>query len=59
MTHQYKAGDSVEWQCYGKAKRGVIVEPPRGSVAIIRDTETYRRTWAHLDSLRLVAAFPA
>lgn len=50
----FKAGDAVEWLVYGKAKRGTIVEEPNGSVAIIRDHGTWNRTWAHIDSLRLV-----
>lgn len=59
MAHQFKAGDSVQWSTYGKVKQGVIVQNPNGSVAIIRDTETWNRTWAHVDSLQLVAAFPS
>ena len=60
MTKQlFKAGDSVEWTTYGATKRGTIVQAPNGSVAIVRDHDTWRRTWAHIDSLRLVASFPA
>lgn len=57
MAHQFKAGDSVQWRCYGQIKRGTIVEAPNGNVAIIRCHETWRRTWARIDSLQLVAAF--
>ena len=56
MTHQFKAGDAVTWTVYGATKRGTIVDTPRGSVAIIRDHDTWNRTWAHLDSLKLVDA---
>jgi hypothetical protein len=59
MTHQFKAGDAVQWTVYGTVKRGTIVQDPNGSVAIIRDHDTWARTWVHLDSLQLVAAFPA
>jgi len=60
MTKQlFNAGDSVEWTCYGATKRGTIVQSPNGSVAIIRDHDTWKRTWAHIDNLRLIAAFPA
>ena len=59
MKAKFKAGDAVEWFVYGQAKRGTIVETPNGSVAIIRNHETWNRTWAHIDSLRLVAEFPA
>lgn len=52
---QFKAGDAVQWQCYGQTKRGTIVEDPRGSVAIIREHDTWRRTWAHVDSLERAA----
>lgn len=47
----WKAGDAVQWRCYGQLKRGTIVEAPKGNVAIIRCHETWRRTWAGLDSL--------
>ena len=53
---KFKAGDGVEWTCYGATKRGTIVQDPKGSVAIIRDHETWGRTWAHIDSLRLANA---
>lgn len=56
--HLFKAGDGVEWTCYGATKRGTIVQDPNGSVAIIREHDTYKRTWANIASLRLVAAFP-
>lgn len=56
MTDKLKAGDAVEWSVYGQIKRGTIVETPNGSVAIIRSHETWNRTWAHIDSLRLVEA---
>lgn len=56
MNGTFNAGDAVAWTVYGKAKRGTIVETPRGSVAIIRDHETWARTWAHLDSLSHVTA---
>lgn len=59
MANKFKAGDSVEWSTYGQIKHGVIVQDPNGSVAIIRESETWKRTWAHIDSLRLVAEFPA
>ena len=54
MSNTLKAGDPVTWTVYGKAKRGTIVETPNGSVAIIRDHETWNRTWAHVDSLSKV-----
>lgn len=53
MAQSFKAGDAVSWTVYGKAKRGTVVETPSGSVAIIRDHETWNRTWAHVDSLAL------
>lgn len=56
MANKFKAGDAVEWSVYGQIKRGTIVETPNGSVAIIRSHDTWNRTWAHLDSLRLVEA---
>jgi len=56
MAIKFKAGDSVEWSVYGQIKRGTIVETPNGSVAIIRSHDTWNRTWAHIDSLRLVTA---
>lgn len=56
---KFKSGDAVSWIVYGKEKRGTIVQDPSGSVAIIRDHETWNRTWAHIDSLRLVTSFPA
>ena len=59
MKAQFKAGDSVQWSTYGKVKQGVIVQNPNGSVAIIRDSATWNRTWAHIDSLQLIAAFPS
>ena len=59
VNHTFKAGDGVEWASYGATKRGTIVENPNGSIAIIREHDTWRRTWANIDSLRLVAAFPA
>lgn len=52
----WKAGDAVQWRCYGQLKRGTIVEAPKGNVAIIRCHETWRRTWAGLDSLERVEA---
>ena len=52
----FKAGDGVEWLCYGAPKRGTVVETPNGSVVIIREHDTWRRTWAHIDSLRLANA---
>lgn len=51
----FKAGDAVKWFVYGKEKRGTIVQDPNGSVAIIRDHETWQRTWAHIDSLSFAA----
>ncbi len=48
---QWKAGDAVEWSVYGTKKRGTIVEDPNGSVAIIREHGTWRRTWANIESL--------
>jgi hypothetical protein len=48
----FKAGDAVTWTVYGKEKRGTVVQEPNGSVAIIRDHETWSRTWAHIDSLK-------
>lgn len=59
MAHKFKAGDAVEWSVYGQIKRGTIVETPNGSVAIIRNHETWNRTWAHIDSLHLVSEFPS
>ena len=56
---KFKSGDAVSWTVYGKEKRGTIVQDPKGSVAIIRDHDTWARTWAHIDSLQLIAAFPA
>lgn len=56
MTKQFKAGDAVTWTSYGATKRGTIVQEPNGSVAIIREHDTWRRTWAHIDSLRLANA---
>lgn len=56
MTRQFKAGDAVTWSSYGATKRGTIVQEPNGSVAIIREHDTWRRTWAHIDSLRLANA---
>ena len=53
---KFKAGDGVEWTCYGATKRGTIVQDPNGSVAIIREHDTWKRTWANTASLRLVAA---
>lgn len=56
MTNSsFKAGDGVIWQCYGATKRGTIVETPRGSVAIIREHGTWKRTWANLASLQLAS----
>lgn len=55
--HNFKAGDAVSWFCYGAEKRGTIVQDPSGSIAIIREHDSWRRTWAHIDGLRLVAAF--
>lgn len=56
MTQQtFKAGDAVTWSTYGTEKRGTIVENPKGSVAIIRDHATYKRTWANIESLTLVS----
>lgn len=52
----FKAGDAVTWRCYGAVKRGTIVQDPNGSVAIIRDHDTWRRTWAHIDNLELATA---
>lgn len=53
-TGMFKAGDAVTWRCYGQTKRGTIVEEPRGNVAIIREHDTWRRTWAALESLSKV-----
>ena len=52
--NNFKAGDAITWTRYGKAKRGTIVETPRGNVAIIRDHETWNRTWAFIESLERV-----
>ncbi len=56
MEKEFKAGDAVEWSVYGQLKRGTIVVEPNGSVVIIRSHATWNRTWAHIDSLRLVTA---
>lgn len=54
-----KAGDGVEWTCYGQVKRGTLVETPNGSVAIIREHDTWRKTWANIASLTKVSEGPA
>jgi hypothetical protein len=53
---KFKAGDAVTWTSYGATKRGTIVQDPNGSVAIIREHDTWKRTWANIASLRLVNA---
>lgn len=50
--HGFNIGDAVIWTRYGKEYRGTIVQELTGGVAIIRDHETYSKTWAHCESLR-------
>ena len=57
-VRQWRAGDAVTWQRYGVMHRGTIVQTRGDGVAIIRDDVTFNRTWAHCDSLSLVAEGP-
>lgn len=59
MKRTFQSGDAVTWNRYGVVHRGTIVDTRRGTVAIIRDHESFMRTWAALDSLTLVASFAA
>ncbi len=59
VNHTFKAGDGVEWRYYGQLVRGTIIETPKGSVAILQREGKRAKTWAHIDSLQLVAAVDA
>lgn len=57
--HLFKAGDRVQWRYYGQLVRGTIIETPKGNVAILQREGKRAKTWAHIDSLQLVAEVDA
>lgn len=54
MSKEFKAGDGVTFTRYGVEIRATVVEDPNGSVLIVREHESGRRSWCHAESARKV-----
>lgn len=56
MLEDFRAGDGITFRRYGSLIRATVVEEPNGSVLIVREHESGRRSWCHKDSATRVEA---